>query len=414
MKTFHVILHGNGGSLCEQSVTAQLSPDDRISRIEHYDPILLNALIERELRDIILLLDSRALLAPGYLSSIAAAFEKENTVAACGCSVHFILAPFRMKDTVGIGEDELLKELSADFNAWERFESVFHQNIPPFDPDTGVIYDASFEASSQLAISRAAFTLCGGFDSEIENVGGTVLDLCIRLRTLGNFMACPDASACFIAPPNSFIDDKTSNRRDVTRLLRKYPVAQCELVVAFPSADLYAAAGRFEQLCAHIAGENTATPSPVEEGTLCIDFPSAAYPHGLLRSCLDGQCESFELFGFALPYSPSVFKRAVCSPAWVLLPEILLARLLQETLRVADEVLLPRVPLLPERRFGNGDAFRLYQPIFLDYMYVEDISPFDFSDRDEKYYHVRWHDGAFISFEKCAASCGNASGGGKE
>ncbi|MBP3414072.1 MAG: hypothetical protein J6L81_02595 [Clostridia bacterium] len=409
MKTFHVILHSyNGDNRCVQSVREQLSQDDRLSCIEHYEPVLLNELIEREQRDIILLLDSRALLAPGYMSSIAEAFEKENTVAACGCSVHFNLAPFRMKETIGTSEDELLVQLSADFNAWKQFESVFRQTIPPFDPETGVIYDASFEASSQLAISRAAFTLCGGFDAEIENVGGTVLDLCIRLRTLGNFIARPDASACFIAPPNSFIDDKASNRRDVIRLLRKYPVSQCELVVAFPSADLYSAAGQLEQLCAYIAGENTAAAAPVEEGTLCIDFPSTLHPHGLLRGCLDGQCESFELFGLALPYSPSSFKRAVCSPAWVLLPEILLARLLQEALRVADEVLLPRVPLLPEKRFGDSNAFRLYQPVFLDYIYVENISPFDFSDKDEQYYHVRWHDGAFISFEKYV------DGGGKE
>ncbi len=386
--------------LCRSRIAAQLCEGDRITElaVAEAESASLNSALNNSDCDICLFIESGVFVPPGFLDAWRKAFSDDAVMLSTCPYVIYTGFAERMNSVIGTNLDALSDELDADSEAWKKYGNIFQLRGAPYDPVTNELIGTVLDLTAICAVRRNAVERCGGFDDRYCLRMTRFADLAMRLRSSGSLISI-DAGTPFVdARRHAFMGEGITLERDIRQLLGKYPSNRLELELAFFSADPNRALPEFERLCLCLSGVKCDIPD-IKYGELYCLLASDRQPRGQVVFKDNGELRSYELFGLRLPFEAGTFNAAVLSPGWALLPERLLAMLLQELLRVSDCVKLDRsIPDAPP--FPNGDAFTLYYPMFFDRLIVEHIGVFDFTERDDRYIYAKWAKGARIMLEK--------------
>lgn len=216
--------------------------------------------------------------------------------------------------------------------------------------------------SSALAAERALIDEVGGFDTNFRYKGSEDLELGYRLHSANaRFKLMLDAQVFHIPHRRDRDREEHTDRMHEREMLRLHTTREMEALCAFDGAhanDLLEAlavveARASDEMCraweSPVSLRNLKLPTALQ---LLVGFSPAWLVSALQPSYIVNpftQCTDRELplFGFALPFEDQSFRRAALIGTWQLFPERLASRIIDEVLRVAEEVYLLKIKYPP-------------------------------------------------------------------
>lgn len=381
----------------KENLTKILVPGDELSIIDEKVSLAetLNSVCAESKCDIILFVDKSVVPCSSLVASIRKKYDDESVVLAANSLVYYLFNTDRTTDTLGKSHKDLIVEYIDDNDCFKARSNLFSEISFPLIEGTDTIKD--FDLPYLCAIRRDAIQKCGGFDCSFKNSYFIFLDLYRRLRNHGRFVVLDAPTSYLTVNRNQFSFD-VEMQDDFSYFLWKYESPDL-IFDFFPWQDYSLSAEALSKVLSDMSANNLNDTYSVEPGTIHYFFSSSSYPNGLCLAREFDNTRKHESIGLRLPYKAGTFKTAILSPKWSMLPEKLLAIILQEALRIADVVQLDRhIHALPVCDFGNN--FTLDFPYLWGQYIVDHICVFDFSNRDNEYIYVKYAKNAGISFEK--------------
>jgi len=212
--------------------------------------------------------------------------------------------------------------------------------------------------SSALAVERKLLVRVGGFNSTFRFKGSEDLELGYRLHSVNaRFKLMLDTCVFHMPQDRNRELEESIDRQHEREMLRLHPTHETEALCAFDGAHANPMLNLLSGLDAQKIGEQASAwefPVNLENLNLPTNFQLIIgfAPTWLINSneiryiaCPHSQLadKKIPLFGFALPFEDKAFRGAALVGLWQLLPEPLACRIIDEAIRVANEVYILKI-----------------------------------------------------------------------
>lgn len=371
--------------ICVSALSAQMQGHDELLIVDdHSDPIFLEETVTPLVSDsihvlhaqkysgnrsynrnlgaqhaknnILLFVDGDMVLQENALNVLRKANESDKYVA-------FIGAEHGMKDSelhmaLRLGHRDYLNLLKTR----EGRNILFHNPLLSdtrrqdlmsnrFEPYFWIYFYTSF-----CAIKRSIFEQIGGFDQNFLTWGSEDVDIGYRLSLIGRIGYLPDFEGLHVPHERNIWEQETLDRDNIRYIVDKYRKWPLELLSAFDSScPLYS---QMEIIYSTICKQKTPPINILPEpDTIWINLPVEGKEHETVQWFSgDGTHHSAALLGIALPFCDYRFKSSYITSNIFAYPDIVIARILMESLRVSSATFL--IPAETRYRYAwDEEAF---------------------------------------------------------
>lgn len=191
------------------------------------------------------------------------------------------------------------------------------------------------------SVNRKIFEKCGGFDEEFTLWGSEDVDLGYRIDKYCDIGFLKDFHSFHIPHNRDAFAVETSNMQNTLRMLEKYKTWEFEALYAFNgNPNIHKSIYNIIQQMRTLS--LTFINSIECENYMIINSISKEYPQGNLITNKDNERKEYHLLGLAMPFKRKSFNTACVSENIFIYPPILVSRILQETLRVSQNVYIQK------------------------------------------------------------------------
>lgn len=191
------------------------------------------------------------------------------------------------------------------------------------------------------SVSRYIFEKCGGFDENFTSWGSEDVDLGYRINKHCDIGFLKDFHSFHIPHNRDAFAIETSNMYNILQMLEKYKTWEFEALYAFNGnpniqKSFYNIIQQMRTLSL------TFIKSIDGDNFLIINSVSKEYPQGNLITCVNNEWREYNLLGLAMPFKSKSFDITCISENIFIYPPILVSRILQEALRVSQNVYIQK------------------------------------------------------------------------
>lgn len=203
-----------------------------------------------------------------------------------------------------------------------------------------------------LAVKKDAFLAVGKFDESLTGWGMEDIDFTYRLRKYGKLHFVAQTQLFHIPHVRNRYKNHEQNAYNFMKCLKKYD-GETEWEISYKLKSIADALSVLNNIiCIHKNIEQQ-FPNDLEENCLYIHAISGDFPKGNIKIINDKKVYVLRHIGLSIPARNKQFKRCYLSPYVLNYPAPILSLLLQETCRVASEVLIYKTELCPSVRWNK-------------------------------------------------------------
>lgn len=191
------------------------------------------------------------------------------------------------------------------------------------------------------SVSRRIFEKCGGFDEEFTSWGSEDVDLGYRIDKYCDIGFLKDFHSFHIPHNRDAFAVETSNMQNTLHMLEKYKTWEFEVLYAFNGnpnihKSIYNIIQQMRTLSLTVINNIEC------DNCLIINSISKEHPQGNLVTYVNNERKEHNLLGLAMPFKSKSFNMACISENIFIYPPILVSRILQEALRVSQNVYIQK------------------------------------------------------------------------
>lgn len=191
------------------------------------------------------------------------------------------------------------------------------------------------------SVSRHIFEKCGGFDEDFTSWGSEDVDLGYRIDKYCDIGFLKDFHSFHIPHNRDAFAIETSNMHNILHMLDKYKTWEFEVLYAFNgNPNIHKSIYNIIQQMRTLS--LMSIKSIESNNFIVINSISKEYPQGNLITCVNNEWKEYNLLGLAMPFKSKSFDIACISENIFIYPPILVSRILQETLRVSQNVYIQK------------------------------------------------------------------------
>lgn len=226
------------------------------------------------------------------------------------------------------------KQLSKDFFSRDEREDFFA------DTSNREFFWMHYYTGAS-SVCRNIFEKCGGFDENFTSWGSEDVDLGYRIDKYCDIGYLKDFHSFHIPHNRDAFSIETSNMHNILQMLEKYKTWEFEALYAFNgNPQIHKSISNVIQQMRALSLTSISNISG--NNCLIINSISKEYPQGNLITCINNQQREYPLLGLALPFKSKSFEIACISENIFIYPSLLVSRILQETLRVGQNVYIQK------------------------------------------------------------------------
>ena len=291
--------------------------------------------------DILLFVDGDMVLIDNALLTLryAHAYRQEEAFIGPKHNIHYDKIHFELftgiKNYVDLlSTPEGRKQLSEDFFSKDEREDFFANSM-----NKNFFWMHYYTGAS--SVNKSIFEKCGGFDENFTSWGSEDVDLGYRIDKYCDIGFLKDFHSFHIPHNRDAFAIETSNMHNTLQMLKKYKTWEFEVLYAFNGNP-----NIHKSILNIIRQMRTLSLTSIKsiESTNCLILNSISkeYPQGNLIIYVNNEWEEYNLLGLALPFKSKSFDMACISENIFIYPPILVSRILQETLRVSQNVYIQK------------------------------------------------------------------------
>lgn len=233
------------------------------------------------------------------------------------------------------------------------------------------------------AVKKAAFNAIGGFDENFSGWGAEDVDFGYRLSQKGEITFVPDFHAIHVPHSRDIFRSHRENYVNMYHMISKYKSWEFEVLLTLRGnlTLMSSFVGLIAQMrLLHL----TSMDIPAMPDSIVIDVVCQKNPDGrVIKYDLDGNSQTYSLFGMALPFPDNSVKTAFVSQNIWIYPEAVACSILGEALRVSESVYLHDIPDQIRIYWKDFQQISYPQPVFRFAYGIRDIMEFQFQRLDE-------------------------------
>lgn len=232
-------------------------------------------------------------------------------------------------------------------------------------------------------VKKDAFLAAGQFDDSLSGWGIEDIDFTFRLKNYGQLKFVPQAQLFHIPHTRNRYKNYEQNAYNYMECLRKYN-GLMEWELNYKLCNLAEVMSVMERITYLHRDLKQQVPIETENNCVYINAVSEEFPNGNVLVCKNGQQYFLNYIGLGIPVRNKQFKKCYLSIFLFNYPAPILSILLQESCRIAEEVLIYKKKLVPSINWGNdiekkctahSQRFEIY-PVKLSDFIFEDLGDF--------------------------------------
>ena len=237
------------------------------------------------------------------------------------------------------------------------------------------------------SVEKTVFTQAGRFDENFIEWGSEDVDLGYRISKISKIGFINNLHGFHIPHARNILNNEHSNLANIRYMQNKYKTWEFEILQGFYGyGNLMAFHSILGQM--RLLTVSDVTPK-MKDGEILIDIISQVHPNGriLYKDSILKDMNAF--FGIVIPVDDFHFKTAYISDHIFIYPNLLTCRILQEALRVADNVHI--FPTTDSIRISWDKNRMLYPKAQKQHLYneINDLLSFTFVPLDNDYIQVK-------------------------
>ncbi len=377
---------------------------DSILSIESYEnrSRVRNYAAEFCTKDIIIFVDSDVIIGPKNIDIIRKIHQEEDIVGTNGNVFGNNHDIQQFEFLSGFKLEHFIDAVSKNFYILYEHSIFFDHRFqnPKLTKDEMNNWENYYTTCA--SVRKDTFIAVGGFDENIIGWGGEDSEFGYRINKLGR-IKFEDSIVSFHVPHNkNLYSNYGSFLRNMYYFLGKHQKIDYEIYSSFLTHDKKTVKSELCKMNKFIIeqSENNEETYQLKEQEICINLCDAKHSTGGINYFINGKTKTVELMGFAIPFDDNYFKNAFLSSKCHILPIPLMCKLLQEVLRVSENVFLKK-NIFKYKRYDGKDIFDNDYRMMLGVYYIsESITDFEIVDVNDKYYKIAWKNGANMYLSK--------------
>ena len=223
-------------------------------------------------------------------------------------------------------EDFFKNGIGYDKRSGRISENIVHHN------------EWQFFYSGYCAATKEAFVKCGGFNESFQGWGAEDVEFGYRLSQCGDLKFIHEAYAYHISHQRDLFKIMQNNKKNIYWFFYQQINPLLELFLTFHLST--AIISTMDFIKSKVKAMGLSSEHKVDTvGEISVIPISDRYPHGSIAYYdKDGILTTIDLMGMALPFNDNQFVCANLTTDMFCYPEMIVARILQECLRVAEVV----------------------------------------------------------------------------
>ncbi len=291
--------------------------------------------------DILLFVDGDMVLIDNALLILryAHAYRTEEAFIGPKHNIHYDKIHFELFTGINnyidlLSTSEGRKQLSEDFFSKDERESFFADTM-----NKRFFWMHYYTGAS--SVNRYIFEKCGGFDENFTSWGSEDIDLGYRIDKYCDIGFLRDFHSFHIPHNRDAFAIETSNMHNTLQMLEKYKSWEFEALYAFNgNPNIHKSIYNIIQQMRTLS--LTDIKKIESDNFIIINSISKKYPQGNLITCINNERKEYTLLGLAMPFNSKSINTACISENIFIYPPILVSRILQETLRVSQNVYIQK------------------------------------------------------------------------
>lgn len=291
--------------------------------------------------DILLFVDGDMVLIDNALLILryAHAYRTEKAFIGPKHNIHYDKIHFELFTGINnyidlLSTSEGRKQLSEDFFSKDERESFFADTM-----NKRFFWMHYYTGAS--SVNRYIFEKCGGFDENFTSWGSEDIDLGYRIDKYCDIGFLRDFHSFHIPHNRDAFAIETSNMHNTLQMLEKYKSWEFEALYAFNgNPNIHKSIYNIIQQMRTLS--LTAIKKIESDNFIIINSISKEYPQGNLITYINNERKEYTLLGLAMPFNSKSVNTACISENIFIYPPILVSRILQETLRVSQNVYIQK------------------------------------------------------------------------
>lgn len=345
--------------------------------------------------EIIIFVDGDVIIGPNNINKVRKLHENCDVIGTNGVVFGNDCDAQQFEIVTQMSVDEYAEKLNENFDVLYDYESFFDYRYfnDQYLQDTSKNWTHYF--TSFASVKKEAFEQIGGFDENIRSWGSEDIEMAYRLNQYGKIIVDKSIVSFHWAHDKNPFDNFNSNTTNYYYFLYKYRTHQFEIAMAYDVSFPEPLRKWLREIMDTISRRNNNDYRPVlNNNEACIYLTDSKHKDGYIEIKKEDELLTLNLLGLALPVGDKLLDKIYISPYYGLLPESILATILQEAIRISKVVLLPRRKICSEDPMEDelqGRNFYMFNNLFA---VIFKLKYFNFSEYDSEYFRVELKDNA--------------------